>query len=86
MECRKLGAAASRVHVEVVRAAGWEWLRAGTGSGRGVVLRLEGLQAGVPQNLGDTQDIHHHLGAMDPVGAGVGASGCASADGGAASR
>lgn len=58
---RKPGAAASRVRVEVVRAAGWEWLRVGTGSGRGVVLQLEGLQVGVPQNLGDTQDIHHHL-------------------------
>lgn len=85
MEHRTQGAVASRVHVGAVRAGGWGWLRAGTGIGRGVVRLPAGLRD-VPQNLGDTQDIHHHLGAAGPVGADGGVNGCASADGDAASR
>lgn len=76
MECRTQGAGASRVRAGAVRAGGWGWLRAGRGNGRGAVHRPAGLQADVPQNLG----------AAGPVGAGVGVNGCASADGGVASR
>lgn len=58
---RTQGAGASRVHAGAVRAGGWGWLRVGRGTGRGAVRRPVGLRADVPQNLGDTQDIHHHL-------------------------
>lgn len=86
MECRTQGAGASRVRAGAVRAGGWGWLRAGRGTGPCAVHRPAGQQADVPQNLGDTQGIHHNLGAAGPVGASVGVNGCASADGGVASR
>lgn len=53
--------AASRARGVAGPAGGWGWLRAGRGSAPGVVQRRAGQQAGGPQNLGDTQDIHHHL-------------------------
>lgn len=58
---RTSDAGASRVRAGAVRAGRWGWLRAGKGTGRGAVRRPAGLRADVPQNLGDTQDIHHPL-------------------------
>lgn len=83
---RTQGVEASLVRGDAVRAVGWGWLRAGKGIGRGAVRLPAGLRGGVPQNLEGIQDIHHHLDAMGPVGAGVGVNGCASADGGVASH
>lgn len=82
---RTQGVEASLVRGDAVRAVGWGWLRAGKGIGRGAVRLPAGRRGGVPQNLEGIQDIHH-LDATGPVGAGVGVNGCASADGGVASR
>lgn len=55
------GAGASHVRVGAGQAGGWGWLQAGKESESGVVLQPAGQLADGPQNLGDTQDIHHHL-------------------------
>lgn len=85
MEYQRLGGAASRVRVAAGRGGGWVWHRAGRGSGPGEV-QLPGdlLPADGPPNLGDTQDIHHHLGEEGLAGGGVDESEYASAGGGAA--
>lgn len=85
MGYRRLGGAASRVHVAAGRGEGWGWRRVGKGSGPSEV-QLPGdlLPVGGPRNLEDTQDIHHHLGEGDLAGEGGDASEYANAGGGAA--
>lgn len=86
MNYRIQGAAESHARVVAGPAAGSGWLRVGMGSGSSVVQQPKDQQADGPQNLADTQDIHHHLGATGPAGADGDASGCASAGDGAASH